>query len=171
VTAGSAPKVSAEQRRIGPRVAALRLFYRMAFRLLQLRALVLPRRGRGVACLLTRGVGEILLVRHTYGPRVWRLPGGSAHSGEAPATTAAREMEEELGLRNLRWRELLTIDMRLERLPVNLTCLHADLVDPKLRIDPVEIAQARWFPVQHLPTRLGPEVEQLLDLLPRTSRE
>ncbi len=55
----------------GPRVAAQRLLYRVAFRLAQLRALVLPGRGRGVKCLLTHG-DEVLLVRHTYGPRgVW----------------------------------------------------------------------------------------------------
>jgi 8-oxo-dGTP pyrophosphatase MutT (NUDIX family) len=148
----------------GPRVAALRLLYRVAFRLAQLRGVLLPGRGRGVKCLLTHG-DEVLLVRHTYGPRIWQLPGGSAHRGEAPALTAAREMHEELGLREVDWRPLVTLDIRLQHMPVSLTCLHAELADPTVRPDPVEIAQARWFATDALPERLGTEVEQMLDLL------
>lgn len=149
----------------GPRVAALRLLYRLAFRLAQTRALVFPGRGRGVKCLLTHG-DELLLVRHTYGPRrLWVLPGGSAHRGEPPASVAAREMHEELGLRDVDWRELVTLDIRLERMPVHLTCLHAELVDPVVCPDPIEIDEARWFAMDELPARLGSEVEQMLDRL------
>jgi 8-oxo-dGTP pyrophosphatase MutT (NUDIX family) len=158
--------VSAEQR-VGPRVTGLRVLYRVAFRLAQLRAIVLRRRSRGVKCLLTHDGREVLLVLHTYGPRtVWQLPGGGAHRGESPALTAAREMQEELGLRDLSWRELVTVDINLEHMPVNLTCMHAEVADPTLRLDPVEIAQARWFPFDRLPARLGEEVEQLLESLP-----
>ncbi|MFI5008715.1 MAG: NUDIX domain-containing protein [Solirubrobacterales bacterium] len=149
----------------GPRVAAQRLLYRVAFRLAQLRAIVLPGRGRGVKCLLTHG-DEVLLVRHTYGPRgVWQLPGGGAHRGESSAHAATREMGEELGLDEQDWRELVTIDLRLEHMPVHLTCLHAELADPAVRPDPVEIAEARWFAMDELPGRLGSEVERILDLL------
>jgi 8-oxo-dGTP pyrophosphatase MutT (NUDIX family) len=164
---GSAAPRGAGLRGASPRVAGLRLLYRVAFRLAQLRAVVLRRRGRGVKCLLIHDHREVLLVRHTYGPRaVWQLPGGGAHRGEAPASTAAREMEEELGLRDLSWHELVTFDISLEHMPVNLTCLYADVADPTLRPDPVEIAQARWFPFNHLPARLGDEVLQMLQMLP-----
>ncbi len=149
----------------GPRVAVLRLLYRVAFRVAQLRAIVLPGRGRGVKCLLTHG-DEVLLVRHTYGPRaLWQLPGGGAHRGEPAALTATREMGEELGLGEQEWRELVTIDLRLEHMPVHLTCLHAELSEPGVRPDPVEIAQAQWFAMDELPERLGSEVERMLDLL------
>ncbi len=149
----------------GARVGALRLLYRVAFRLAQARALALPGKGRGVKCLLTHG-DEVLLVRHTYGPRrLWVLPGGSAHRGEPPASVAAREMHEELGLRDADWRELVTLDIRLEHMPVHLTCLHAELPDPTVRPDPVEIEEARWFAMDELPARLGSEVEQMLDRL------
>ena len=53
-------------------------------------------RGLGVKCVLTDG-DRVLLVRHTYGPREWDLPGGGVKRGERPATTARREMHEELG--------------------------------------------------------------------------
>ena len=158
----AAPRVGAA----GLRVAVLRRLYRVAFRLAQLRAIVLRHRGRGVKCLLTHG-HDVLLVLHTYGPRgVWQLPGGAARRGEPPALVAAREMEEELGLRDLEWCELVAVDMRLEHMPVDLTCLHAELAGPlALRPDPVEIAQTRWFAMDELPPRLGAEVGPLLDLL------
>jgi 8-oxo-dGTP pyrophosphatase MutT (NUDIX family) len=147
------------------RLKVLHLLYRVAFRLVQLWSILSRRRGRGVKCVLTHR-GEVVLVRHTYGPRgVWQLPGGAAHRGEDPAQVAAREMQEELGLRGLRWRELLTTDVRLERVRVNLTCLHAEVPDRVLHPDPVEIAQARWFALDALPRSVGEEVQDLLALL------
>ena len=41
--------------------------------------------------------GRILLVRHSYGPPVWALPGGGIGRNEDPAQGAAREFREELG--------------------------------------------------------------------------
>jgi 8-oxo-dGTP pyrophosphatase MutT (NUDIX family) len=150
------------------RVAGLRLLYRVAWRGVQLRAQLWPRRGRGVKCVLTNA-GEVLLVRHTYGKRgTWYIPGGGARRGEPPLRAAARELEEELGVRDLPLRELASVDMRLERIAVRLTCAHAELPDrAQVRVDPVEIAQARWFALDELPTPRGAEVDRLLALLPR----
>ncbi len=89
------------------RVVAMRRVYRVAWRGVQLRAMLWRRSSSGVKCVLTHGE-QVLLVRHTYGRRhVWYLPGGGVHRGEPPLRAAAREMEEELGLRGLRcasWR-------------------------------------------------------------------
>lgn len=41
--------------------------------------------------------GQVLLVRHSYGPPVWTLPGGGIARGEKPAVAASREFAEELG--------------------------------------------------------------------------
>lgn len=147
------------------RVAAMRRVYRVAYRLLQIRALVVRRKGQGVKCLLTNK-GEVLLVRHTYGPReLWQLPGGGAHRNELPSRTAAREMQEELGLRDLNWRELTRTDLRLDHISVELTCLHAEVADPTVRPDPVEIEQARWFQYANVPGPLSNEEQRLLRLL------
>jgi ADP-ribose pyrophosphatase YjhB (NUDIX family) len=40
--------------------------------------------------------GRVLLVRHSYGPPVWALPGGGIGRDEDPALGAAREFREEL---------------------------------------------------------------------------
>jgi 8-oxo-dGTP pyrophosphatase MutT (NUDIX family) len=41
--------------------------------------------------------GRVLLVKHSYGPPIWTLPGGGMGRGEDPAAAAAREFREELG--------------------------------------------------------------------------
>ena len=147
------------------RIRVMHVLYRVAWRLVQLRALLLPGRGRGVKCLLTHR-GRVLLVRHTYGARAtWYLPGGAVHRGEPPELAAAREMEEELGLRDLGLRDLLTRDMRLDLVEVRITCLHAEIPDPEaLRADPVEIAEVAWFEPGALPRPRGGEVDFLLAL-------
>jgi len=41
--------------------------------------------------------GHVLLVRHSYGPPVWSLPGGGMDRNEDPERAAKREIREELG--------------------------------------------------------------------------
>ncbi len=148
------------------RVRVLRLVYRVAWRGVQLRAQVWPRRGRGVKCLLTHE-GKVLLVRHTYGRRdTWYIPGGAARRGEPMMRAAARELEEELGVRDLPLVDMASMDMHLERIAVHIVCVHAELPDPTLiRVDPVEIAQAQWFAMDALPLPRGSEVGQLVGML------
>jgi len=52
----------------------------------------------GAACAIFDERGRVLLVKHTYGRLNWELPGGLALPGEAPWTTAQRELAEETGL-------------------------------------------------------------------------
>jgi 8-oxo-dGTP pyrophosphatase MutT (NUDIX family) len=148
------------------RVAVLRRLYRVAWRGVQLRAQVWPRRGRGVKCLITHE-GQVLLVRHSYGKRdTWYVPGGAARRGEPMMQAAARELEEELGVRGLPLRDMASMDMRLERIAVHIVCVHAELPDPaQVKVDPVEIAEARWFAMDALPIPRGSEVGLLVALL------
>jgi 8-oxo-dGTP pyrophosphatase MutT (NUDIX family) len=146
------------------RVAALRGLYRLAWHALRLRGL-LGGRSTGVMCVLTHD-SRVLLVRHTYGQRrVWHLPGGRMRRREAPVRAAAREMREELGLRDLDWRELGVREIYLDGISGLSTCLHAELSEPTVRPDPVEIAQSCWFSPGELPRPCGPEVGQLLAML------
>lgn len=148
----------------------MRRVYRVAWRGVQLRAMVWRRSSGGVKCVLTHGE-HVLLVHHTYGRRnVWYLPGGGVHRGEPPLRAAAREMEEELGLRDLELHELATFETRMDRIAVRLTCAHAEIRDPtQVRADPVEIAQVGWFARGRLPTPIGSEERVLIGLLDRGS--
>ena len=56
----------------------------------------------GGACVLYEDEGEILFVRqyrYAYGESVYELPAGKLEKGEDPALSAARELEEEAGIK------------------------------------------------------------------------
>ena len=52
----------------------------------------------GCSVVVTDLTDNVLLVRHSYGPPVWGLPGGGLSKGEDPEDAARREVREELGL-------------------------------------------------------------------------
>jgi len=52
----------------------------------------------GVSVIITNLNGDVLLLKHSYGPEVWGLPGGGLKSGEDPFAAAHREVCEEIGI-------------------------------------------------------------------------
>jgi 8-oxo-dGTP pyrophosphatase MutT (NUDIX family) len=52
----------------------------------------------GAAAVILDTQGRVLLVKHSYGPLNWELPGGGAEQGESIVETALREVLEETGL-------------------------------------------------------------------------
>jgi ADP-ribose pyrophosphatase len=67
-----------------------------------------------VAIVALDADGNIVLVyqyRHPIGRRLWELPAGLLDAGdEVPHLTAARELEEEVGLAAEQWRVLVDLD-------------------------------------------------------------
>jgi len=121
-----------------------RLAYRIAFRLLWLAAFVRPPRGQGAKAVLVCG-GEVLLVRHSYGPNRWELPGGGVRRREEPAAALRRELREELGLDALPDPVELGFHHGPGRFRRHRTHLYrVELPSRALRPDPVEIVEARW---------------------------
>ena len=74
-----------------------RLLYRMAHGLRRRWWRVRGPRGSSVVVAAFDERGRVLLVRHSYGPPAWTLPGGGIARGERPEAAAARELREELG--------------------------------------------------------------------------
>jgi 8-oxo-dGTP pyrophosphatase MutT (NUDIX family) len=142
-------------------VAVKRLGYRVAFRGLQLRWVVLRPVTSGVKCLITHD-DRVLLVRHTYGMRAWDLPGGGSRRGEDPITTARREMEEELGLGDAVWYPHGELRGTIYRRRDEIHVVRADLTSPELRVDPVEIDSTAWFALDRLPLWVSPFVGPVL---------
>jgi 8-oxo-dGTP pyrophosphatase MutT (NUDIX family) len=128
--------------------------YRAAYVLLRVYWFLLRPSHEGVKCVLSNR-DRVLLVRHTYGPDEWELPGGSLRRGEDPARAATREMHEELGLRIETWLALGEIRGRMNHRRDVLYCFGAELTDPPLTPDPVEIAGFAWFARTELPPDLG----------------
>jgi 8-oxo-dGTP pyrophosphatase MutT (NUDIX family) len=144
-----------------PKVAVRRLGYRLAYA--SLRVYWFGRRPsvHGVKCVLTDR-DLVLLVRHTYGPAEWLLPGGAIKRREIPISAARREMREELGIDIEDWTALGEVTGRVHHRRDTLHCFQAELRDPVLRLDPGELAAARWFSRRELPPRLGGYVHPIL---------
>ncbi|GMM93440.1 NUDIX domain-containing protein [Qipengyuania sp. MTN3-11] len=100
------------------------------------------------------GEGRVLLVRHSYGPEGWHLPGGGLQRGEDPGDAAVRELAEETGCRA----EGLVLVGRLEETlsgsPHTAHLFACTTRDPP-QIDGREIAEARFFTIDTLPDSLG----------------
>jgi 8-oxo-dGTP pyrophosphatase MutT (NUDIX family) len=142
----------------------LRATYRVGYRALHAYWRVANPRNIGVKCVLTRG-GDVLLVRHTYGPRErWELPGGGVKRGEEPLAAARRETREELGLDLTEWRPLGDLFEQIDGKHDHLWCFAIDIGDGEIRRDEAEIADARWFSRDALPPGSHRYVERILAL-------
>ena len=162
VTISRTASLAFAPRRFRPRLVMIRRTgYRLAYRVLAAYWLVVRPHLKGVKCVIVSGE-HVLLVRHTYGPRGWDLPGGGFKRGEPPAMAAEREMEEELGLRIRNWTSLGTVLTDGHRRQDTLHCFQATLPATKVARDPVEIAAVRWCRVDDLPRHLNRFVRPVL---------
>jgi 8-oxo-dGTP pyrophosphatase MutT (NUDIX family) len=140
-----------------------RLAYRCAHALLRGYWFLARPAVSGVKAVLTDGA-RILLVRHTYGPGSWDLPGGTIKRHELPLSAVRREMAEELGITIEDWRALGELTGRMHHRRDTLHCFRAELADPPLTLDLGELAAAQWFPRDQLPPELGSYVQRILEL-------
>lgn len=104
--------------------------------------------------------GEVLLVKSWFGRQHWSLPGGGIERGEAAEAAACRELHEEVGVvvHAADIAHLLTL--RVPEIPFDYVVFARRLTGPKptLRRDPREILDAKWWPVDSLPTPVSPAV-------------
>ena len=108
----------------------------------------------GVSVVVTNKVGDVLLLRHSYGPDVWALPGGGLKRGEDPVTCARREVREELGI-SLSSLELVgAIEEVLSGAP-HTAHLFTAVCDDEPVPDGREVIEARFFPANSLVEPLG----------------
>jgi 8-oxo-dGTP pyrophosphatase MutT (NUDIX family) len=133
-------------------VSARRLAYRVGYHVMDAYVRVRGHGPSGVKCVLSHD-GEVLAVRHTYGPRAWHLPGGGMRRREEPARAAARELREELGL-DVPLQELGIYRVGTRGVRATLHCYGATLGSRAMTPDPVEIAEVTWMTPEALASRL-----------------
>ena len=145
-------RLSVQVRRVAMRVAyvALRTYWFVA-----------RPRIVGVKCVLIQG-DDVLLVRHTYGKRVWDLPGGTVRRREAPRDAAQREMHEELGRRIEDWTSLGELYVNTNHHDDNLHLFQARVADRELDLNLTELSEAAWFPRDALPAEQARYVRAIL---------
>jgi len=112
-----------------------------------------PRR-RSVNVLALDAEGRVLLVRHSYGKRVWALPGGGVGRNEEPHEAAVREFREELQCEIEDVRPLVSSE---EPISGSLDLQHvfvarlAGIPVPDMR----EVVEVETFEVEALPENVG----------------
>ena len=108
----------------------------------------------GVSVVITNLTGDVLLLKHSYGPDVWSLPGGGLGRGEDPLAAARREVREELGITLARIEPIGTLEEVLSGSP-HTAHLFAGVCDARPQPDRREVIEARFFPSHSLPEPLG----------------
>ncbi|HSJ78552.1 MAG TPA: NUDIX domain-containing protein [Erythrobacter sp.] len=116
----------------------------------------------GVSVVITNLAGDVLLLKHSYGPKVWALPAGGLSSGEDPAEAARREVREELGMTISKVEPISVIEEVVSGAP-HTAHLFAAVCDQHPRPDGREVTEARFFPSHSLPEPLGRTTRTRID--------
>lgn len=113
----------------------------------------------GCTIIATDLEGRLLLIRQSYGPDGWYLPGGGMRRGEDPGAAARRELREETGCeaRKLQLFEVIEEELSGASHRANIFLAH---VDESPRPDRREVVEARFFPTHSLPEPISPIARQ-----------
>ena len=96
--------------------------------------------------------GRILLIRKKrgFGAGKMNAPGGKIEDGESPAAAAARELEEEIGIRPQQLQLLAEIDFHNDGVhEMHVYVFRSRAFEGTLR--ETEEADPKWFPVSDIP--------------------
>jgi ADP-ribose pyrophosphatase YjhB (NUDIX family) len=104
----------------------------------------------GVSVFVTDLEGRLLLVRHSYGPTAWALPGGGMKNGEAAEAAAVREVMEEVGCLLEGVQVIDTFEETVSGSPHTAFLVAGRTLD-RPRPDKREVVEARFFPRHSLP--------------------
>ncbi|MFW2349141.1 NUDIX domain-containing protein [Qipengyuania sp.] len=107
--------------------------------------------------------GQILLVRHSYGPQGWYLPGGGIGRRESAENAARRELLEETACEIEGMTLVGVIEEELSGAP-HRAHVFDGTVNCMPQADGREIVEARFFPTHSLPEPLSPRTRARLDL-------
>lgn len=137
--------------------------YRAAYALLVACSWLVRPHTRGVKCLIARG-DELLLVRHSYGPGEWDVPGGFCRRGEDFAAAARREAAEELGVGGSAWTRLGELERRTNGRHERIGAFRAELAGEQPRVRSAEVLDMAWFDRARLPAPRAEIVDAVLAL-------
>ena len=110
---------------------------------------------RGVCGSVHDAAGTVRVVRQSYGPANWALPGGGCKRHEDPLATARRELREELALELREIVEVARIEETISGAPHTAYVMAAVTTDVP-QPDGREIVEARFFASDALPRLLSP---------------
>ena len=142
------------------------LLLRVADRLRRLWWRIAGPRTIGVRGVVRDDPGRVLLVRHSYGPPLWHLPGGGVKRRESLTDAVRRELREEVGI--------LAGELTLHGAFSNLQEGKSDHIAvfvvetwTEQAADHAEIDARRFFPLEALPDEVSPGTRRRLEELDR----
>ncbi|OGY89465.1 MAG: hypothetical protein A3B30_01845 [Candidatus Komeilibacteria bacterium RIFCSPLOWO2_01_FULL_52_15] len=109
---------------------------------------------------------KILMIRNSYTRgKYWTVPGGGIKRGETPLQAVRREVKEEVGIQSDAYQQIHTYNNIKEHKRDTVHVFITRVNDMSFRIDPSEILEARWFPVDNLPEHVPPTFNKYKPLL------
>lgn len=106
---------------------------------------------RGVKCVVIHD-GKVLMIKNSYGGwKKWMFPGGGIDRDETPEQAVEREVFEEVGVKVLNVHRIGEYSSTKEFKRDTVIVFACDSECEEVRIDPQEIAEAKWFLLQSLP--------------------
>ncbi|TIX49722.1 NUDIX hydrolase [Alteraurantiacibacter aquimixticola] len=140
--------------------------YRAAYRLRSVWLSLSRREIHGCSIIAFDAEERVLLVRHSYGPPVWALPGGGLKRGEDPLQASMRELQEELSCSLAEARHLGMLDETLHGTR-HFAHVLAGRIEGTPRPDRREVVEAAFFHRHALPDNLAKPVARRLAMLER----
>lgn len=130
-----------------------KLVFKMArpfFPLLKLYWFLFRPKTTGVKCALYFN-NQVLLIRNSYGKKLWTLPGGGVHRNESIEAAAIREVREEVGILVPKpvFCGSVFYDGEYKRNTIHVFAVKIQSLD--FKIDGMEIEEAHWFGLDALP--------------------
>ena len=136
---------------------------KVAYKLRQKQRRATGRARDGVSVVGRDFDGQILLVRHSYGPNEWFFPGGGINDGESPEEAAKRELMEETACEITGMKLVGVVAETLSGAP-HKDHLFEGVVSDMPVADGREIVEARFFPTHSLPEPLSPRTRERLKM-------
>ena len=116
---------------------------------------------RGCSMIARNQAGEVLLVRHSYGPPGWYVPGGGLGRHEDPREGAIRELLEEVNCEAQQVEEVAQLEDEISGSP-HTAFIFMCQIDEEPQADGREIIEARFFAPDALPDELSPMARERL---------
>ena len=95
--------------------------------------------------------GKILLIRNSYGHKLWTFPGGGIDKKETTEQAIKREVMEEVEIKVNNLKKIGEFTTTAEYKIDTVTVFVAKSVNDQFKIDEKEILEARWFFPDNLP--------------------
>jgi len=103
----------------------------------------------GVKIIIKHG-NEILLLKRSYGKKVWTLPGGGISKNESPEEAARREVREEVGINLENISQYGSFRHEGKDIKDFVYVFVTEVQNKSFDLNNYEIEDARWFNIEDL---------------------